>query len=171
MKLRNLAKMGVVAMSIAAASTAFASKGNQKTEDFNVNVSLIAPLVITETAPMNFPEYVAGDDVGAQVLDRASGAKFNITGKASRVISVSLASGTTTLKKGAGGSAATEITANSFKLGVTGGADIGTDYTGGTDSLTGAGTLGVEVGGTITLEAGDQDGDFTGTNTLRVQYN
>lgn len=171
MKLRNLAKMGVVALSIAAASTAFASKGTQKNEAFKVKIKLLIPLIVTETAEMDFGSYVAGEDTGAKVLDHANGAKFNITGAANYSVSVSLADSSTVMKKdGTGSTPATQITADGFEIWQTGGAQIGTNHSGGSISLGGTGTIGVEVGGTATLAGDDVAGDYYENNTLQVIY-
>jgi hypothetical protein len=171
MKLRNLAKMGVVALSIAAASTAFASKGTQKNEAFKVKIKLITPLTITETAEMDFGTYVSGDDTGAKALGHANGAKFNITGAVNYSVTVSLADSATVMKKdGTGSTAATQITANAFEIWQTGGAQIGTTFAGGSISLGGTGTISVEVGGTATLAADDVAGDYYENNTLQVIY-
>ena len=171
MKLRNLAKMSIVALSIAAASTAFASKGTQKNEAFKVKIKLLTPLIVTETAEMDFGSYVAGEDTGAKVLGHANGAKFNITGAANYSVSVSLADSSTVMKKdGTGSTAATQITADGFEIWQTGGAQIGTNHAGGSISLGGTGTIGVEVGGTANLAADDVAGDYYETNTLQVIY-
>ncbi len=171
MKLRNLAKMGVVALSIAAASTAFAAKGTQKNELFKVKIKLLTPLIITETAEMDFGSFVAGEDTGAKVLAHASGAKFNITGAANYSVTVSLANSSTVMKKdGIGATAATQITADTFQIWQTGGAQIGTTFAGGSIGLGVTGTIGVEVGGTATLAADDVAGDYYENNTLQVIY-
>ena len=171
MKLRNLAKMGVVALSIAAASTAFAAKGTQKNEAFKVKIKLLTPLVITETAEMDFGSFVAGEDTGAKVLDHTNGAKFNITGAANYSVTVSLADSSTVMKKdGTGNTAATQITADSFQIWKTGGAQIGSTQAGGSISLGATGTIGVEVGGTANLAADDVAGDYYENNTLQVIY-
>ncbi len=135
MKLRNLAKMGVVALSIAAASTAFAAKGTQKNEAFKVKIKLITPLTITETAEMDFGTYVSGDDTGAKVLAPASSAKFNSTGAVNYSVTVSLADASTVMKKdGTGSTAATQITADTLQIWQTGGSQIGTNNAGGSIS-------------------------------------
>lgn len=171
MKLSNVAKIGVVALGVAVASTAFAGKGNTKTEAFKVKIGLIAAITIVEDAAMDFGEYVAGDEAGAKVLGHASGAKFTISGETGRSVTVSLANSSVTMLRAGGvsGTANDEIVANAFEIWNQGGLQIGLTEAGGQTTLT-AGSASVEVGATATVDAGDVAGAYEGENTLQVVY-
>ena len=169
MKLHNLAKMGIVALSIAAASTAFASKGTSKDKAFNVKVKLLAPLEVTQTGEMDFGSFVAGEDTGAKLVSHTNGPKFHIKGAATYSVTVSLADAATVMTTGNGSDDTKKITANGFEIWQTGGAQIGTNHAGGSIGL-GTGEIDIEVGGTANLESNDVAGDYLATNTMRVIY-
>lgn len=170
MKLHNLAKMGVVALSIAAASSAFAAKGTAKDSVFNVKVKLLAPLEVTQTGEMDFGSFVAGEDTGAKLVAHTNGPKFHIKGAATYSVTVSVLQAAIEMTTGDGVGPTKRITANGFELWQTGGAQIGSNNAGGSISLGATGEIDVEVGGTANLESNDIAGDYLATNTMRVIY-
>jgi hypothetical protein len=98
-------------------------------------------------------------------------AQFIVTGEPGERIQVSLPSAIT-LKKGGGGTAATEMTVNSFQADVfnaSGSANLINDtskqFTMPTD-----GSAYLEVGGALTVDPADEFGDYSGTVNVTVSY-
>ena len=130
-------------------------------ESFNIRVSLIRPIEITEISELNFGEqFVTGSDYSVTVAPADSGAAtFSATGKKNRSVSIALVSNTAVLSDGTDNINVTGLTLNKA-----------------TDTFSNAnpGVISnIRVGGTVTIPAAavDRDLDYVGTGTLRILYN
>jgi len=188
----------VVALALAALLSPVAARaaGESDTASSPAKAKLIQPLTITLgsssgldfgtlikntlTAPVTLvldprlsqsASITSSNLAGVTPLSGHHDAHLNVTGEPDEVIQVALPS-SITLKKGAGGTAATEMTVNSFQADVfdaAGGANLINDtskqFTMPTD-----GSAILEVGGTLTVDPTDSFGDYTGTFNVTVSY-
>ena len=188
----------VLALSLAAllSPVAVRAAGESDTASSQAKASLIQPLSITRTssssldfgilikntltAPVTLvldprlsqsSSITSSNPAGVTPLSGDHDAQFNVTGEPGEVIQVALPS-SITLKRGAGGTAATEMTVNRFQADVFNAAgssnlinDTTRQFTMPTD-----GSAFLEVGGTLTVDPTDSFGDYTGTFNVTVSY-
>ena len=126
-------------------------------EVFNVTMSLIAPIVITETQALSFPDTVVGTTQSVTVAPAdATSARFSLSGNANDNISLSVAD--TTITDGT-----TTIDINTYVITD----DVGSAIT----TLDASGARLVRIGANADVDAADAQASYTGTATLTVVYN
>jgi len=137
-------------------------------EPFNATMTLIAPIVITETQALSFADTVAG--TGSSVVTAAAdatAATFTATGEASTAVTGSVVEANITMQHSSWTvpDATKEITVDTWTLG--GDMNPGT----GAATFSGGGALNdLRVGATATVGATDITGVYTGTATFRLVY-
>jgi len=142
----------------------FAGQANAASADANSLQKVISALTITTVSNLDFGTAVAGDAakaVAADVAENAENASFAVAGEAFYNYAIQLPSdGTVIMRKGAGGTADTEIPVNGFE-----------SYPMGLGMLDGAGASTLFVGATRdALTATQEAGDYVGTFTVNVIY-
>lgn len=134
-------------------------------EAFNVSMSLIAPIVITETQALSFASAGAGS--GSTVVTAATdgtAAIFTATGEASTAVTGSVVDANITMTTGDGVGTTKQITVDTF---TTGGDMDGS----GSATFDGSGDLtNLRIGATANVEAEDIAGSYSGTTTFRLVY-
>ncbi len=177
----------VAAIAIAAGFSSKVSAQLTNTAEANATATIIKAIEIEKTKDLNFGAMsVKGSDgtckistantrtktggvnislTGAAV--EQSAAEYTITGGNDATFAVTLPS-TVNVKKGAGGTATTEMTIGSFKASVNNAADI---VDGGTGTLSATGTATMKVGAELSVIATQEEGNYTGTFNVTVQYN
>jgi hypothetical protein len=148
-------------------SLGLVSAANATDESFNIGITLIAPIVITETNALSFVETTAGSD---QTVTTAPGdgiaATFTATGEANRAVTGSVVESSVVLTTGAGVTTAEQMTVDTFTTG-------GTDMSGaGAATFDGSGDLSdLRVGATANVLTEDVPGVYAGSATFRLVYN
>ena len=147
-------------------SLGLVSAANATDESFNIGITLIAPIVITETNALSFVETTAGSD---QTVTTAPGdgiaATFTATGEASRAVTGSVVEPSVVLTTGAGVTTPEQMTIDTF---TTGGDMSGA----GAASFDGSGDLSdLRVGATANVLTEDVPGVYAGSATFRLVYN
>jgi hypothetical protein len=142
------------------------SAANATDESFNIGITLIAPIVITETNALSFVETTAGSD---QTVITAPGdgiaATFTATGEASRAVTGSVVESSVVLTTGAGVTTPEQMTIDTF---TTGGDMSGA----GATSFDGSGDLSdLRIGATANVLTEDVPGVYAGSATFRLVYN
>ena len=130
-------------------------------EPFAASITVYAPVVITETAPMSFGIVTASGSTQVVVVDPADAgaAGFDITGEGSMAITATVVETSLALVNGA-----TTITVDSFTYG---GSLSGT----GTATFSNQGAVaGAKVGASASIPANPDAGSYAGTLTFRVVY-
>ncbi len=119
-------------------------------------MKVLAALNITKTSDLVFSEAAAGalaETVLPETTETAQNASFTITGEPNRAITINLPTdGTVVMRKGAGGTADTEVAVNSFAMSPM-------------TNIDSSGTSILYVGATradlsVTQEGGDYEADF-----------
>tara|TARA_R110001583_G_scaffold112949_2_gene263256 strand:- start:579 stop:1127 length:549 start_codon:yes stop_codon:yes gene_type:complete len=155
------------------------------TEPTNVGAVLIEAMTLTETAPMHFGSTVLTDALGGTIVlpsnsttrvytgglatspatPVATNAAYNVTGTGLETYAVTLPA-TTTLTH-------TTVSTGVFTMNVTAMTarfnGAGADAT--TSTLAAAGTDSFTLGGTLTVQANQVGGIYTGTFNVSVDYN
>ena len=162
MKLRNVSKIA------ASATLALGLIGNAAATDetFNVGMTLLAPIVITETQSLTFADTISGSasDVTTAASD-SSAATFTATGEANRAVTGSVVESSIVMTTGDGADATKQITVDTFTTG-------GDMSVAGAATFDGSGELNdLRIGGTAHVEADDIAGSYSGTATFRLIYN
>ena len=141
---------------------------NTDTADFQALLTLITPLSIDQVQDLNFGNAFSGTADDLIVLPDAGGAAiFSATGDVTKTATISMANGTIVMKKGAGGTANTEVSVSSFTFG-----GLGVSGTNQLDFVAdGSSITDIRVGATASIEAGDEAGSYVGTATVSVVYN
>jgi hypothetical protein len=157
---------GAALLSFLAAGTAAAQ--TSASGDAAASIQVIAPLTVSKDADLSFGTVTKG--AGMVVVAAATGARsvtgnvglaggtaaaaaFTFSGEPSRAITVTVPA-TVTLTSGA----------NTLS--------VATTNTGaGSQTLSGAGSHGVKVGGSITLASDTASGNYSGTLTVSASYN
>ncbi len=161
MKKSTFNKIAALSLSLGLVSAA-----NATDESFNIGITLIAPIVITETNALSFVETTAGSDQTV-VTAPADGiaAQFTATGEASRAVTGSVVESSVTLTTGAGLTTPEQMTVDTFT-------------TGGDMSGAGAATFSVggalsdlRIGATANVLTEDVPGTYAGSATFRLVYN
>lgn len=134
--------------------------------------SLAAPVtVVLGPNGANWPSITSSNPGAVLPFGNVFDGAFNVLGEPNRLVQVSHPA-SILIKKGAGGSTATEMTINNFDVDVFqtgGGPEL---YNNATKqfSLPATGDVRLEVGGTLTVEDNDEHGAYSGTLTLTVTY-
>jgi hypothetical protein len=142
--------------------------------DFGILIknTLTAPVTLVLDPRLSQSASITSSNVaGVTPLSGEHDAHFNVTGEPDEVIQVALPS-SITLKKGAGGTAATEMTVNRFQADVfnaAGSANLIND-TSKQFTMPSDGSAILEVGGTLTVDPTDSFGDYTGSFNVTVSY-
>lgn len=126
-------------------------------------VTVISGLNLTNSRDLNFGTVVIGNSATGVVAatDNANSAEFQVAGQASTSYNIVLPSAGTVMKKGAGGSADTEIAVGTFTTNKAGEASV----------LNASGSDVFQVGGTrASLVASQQAGLYSGTFQVSVVY-
>lgn len=157
-----------IASKIALAALSLGLVGNAVAVDktFNIGLKLLAPIVISESKAMDFPDTVSG--AASTLVTTAAGtdaAILTATGEANRAATASVVETSVEITTGLGDDATKRITVDTFTLG----GDIGV---GGAVTFDGTGNLSdMRVGATAHVESNDIAGDYAGTATFRLVYN
>jgi hypothetical protein len=188
----------VVALALAALLSPVAARaaGESDSASSPVKAKLIQPLSITlnssnglnfgtliknaMTAPVTLvldprvslsSSITSSNPAAVTPLSRNHDAQFIVTGEPNEVIQVTLPA-SIILKKGAGGTAATEMTVNRFQADVfnaSGSANLEND-TSKQFTMPADGSAFLELGGTLTVDPADEFGDYAGTVNVTVSY-
>ncbi len=162
--MKHLKLLAAASAAVAIASPAFAADANS-----NAGADIIAPIQVSNTAPLYFGTIAPSTSASDTVLVNSAGNKtcgsnltcitadhtaaaFTVTGEADKSYTVSLPS-SVDIDNGAGQS----MTVNNF----TGSKATGT-LTSGTDTFS--------VGGTLTVAANQASGEYNGTFAVTVEY-
>lgn len=142
----------------------FAGQANAASADANSLQKVITALTITTVSNLDFGTAVSGDGqktVAADVAENAENASFAIAGEPLYNYAIQLpADNIVVMRKGAGGSADTEIMVNTFD-----------SYPMGLGMLDASGASTLYVGATRNaLTATQEPGDYVGTFTVNVVY-
>ena len=141
---------------------------NTDTADFQALLTLVTPLSINQVQDLSFGEAYSGS-AQSLVVDPTDGgaAIFSAIGDVTKTATISMSNDTIVMKKGAGGTANTEVSVSSFLFGGSGvsGDDI-LDF-----DLHESNITDIRVGATATVEAGDEAGSYLGSATVSVIYN
>lgn len=161
MKLRQITKIAAAAtLALGVAQMVHATD-----EAFDATITLVAPIVITETKGLDFKDATFGSNstvVTASADPEA--AIFAVQGEANAQIAASVVETSIEMITGTGAATSERITVDSFSL--------GGDLIGGVATLDGSGQLNdLRVGGSAHVEAEDIAGTYVGTATFRVTYN
>jgi hypothetical protein len=142
------------------ATSAFATD-----EAFTSSMTLLAPIVITETSALTFANAVSGQaSTVTSSASSANAAQFTATGEASTAVTGSIVEANITMTTGDGIGSTKQITVDSF---TTGGDMDGS----GAATFDGSGNLSnLRVGATANVLAEDIAGAYTGTATFRLVY-
>ena len=151
-----------------AVSSIFASVVYAADEPFNATMSLIAPIVITETQALSFTNTVTGNALPVvTAAGDGTAATFTATGEASTGVTGSVVESNITMQHSTWSTsdATREITVDTFTLG--GDMNAGT----GVATFSAGGALSdLRVGATSNVEANDIAGAYAGTATFRLVY-
>lgn len=146
-------------------------KGNNtNTVNIPVHIRLIAPIALSKVQDLDMGIVIPGVSAGSVMLDAATGAQgitggvvyaspsgqaaqFAATGQPSHPFTISLSGSPITLT-GPGGTMSLTLSASPS----------------GSSIFSGVGTAALNVGGTLSVNANQPDGDYTGTFTLTVAY-
>ena len=133
-------------------------------EPFNATMTLLAPIVITETQGLTFPTVAAGSTTPQTVAPAAAAAAiFTATGSASTGVTASVVESSIEMVTGDGVGTTKRITVDNFVL--------GGNVTGGTGTFDGSGNLAdMRVGATANPQSDDIAGAYSGTATFRLIY-
>lgn len=134
--------------------------------------SLAAPVKVTVDPRVSLtPSITSSNPAGVTPLSGHADANFQVTGEPGNVIQVTLPA-SILIKKGAGGTAGTEMTVNDFNVDVwdtTGGPDLHDD-TSEQFAMPADGSATLEIGATLTVEPTDEFGDYVGSFNVTVSY-
>ena len=135
-------------------SLVLTSNANATDESFDATITLLAPIVITETQALSFPDTIAGaiTDVTVAPAD-GTAALFTATGEASASIARSIVEASIDMTDGS-----TNISVDTFVLS----GAVAFDGTGNINDF--------RIGATAHVEAADAAGAYTGSATFRVVY-
>lgn len=145
-------KLFVMMMALMVSANAMATD-----QSFNASLKLFKPITITKVQDLLFPETtLTGSAINLVVLPADSGAaNFNAQGGKSRNITKSIV----------------ESSINMSAPGVTGNIAVDTFVLDGPTAFDASGDAnGIKVGATAHILAGSEDGNYSGTATLRVVY-
>ena len=123
---------------------------------FDVSLTLLEPLVISETRPLIFPANPIGEQVIKVATDSSSAGQFSITGSKSAQVSVSISNITLT-----NGKSVIEI--DSW--------DIKDHNQNKVTSIDDSGSLKINVGASAHIDKKDSIGTYSGTAKLAIVYN
>lgn len=156
----NVLSAAVVALGIGIAGSAKATD-----EVFNVTMSLVAPIVITETQALSFSNAGAGSaSTVVTAPTDGTAAIFTATGEASTAVTGSVVEASIEMTTGDGVGTTKRITVDTFTTG--GDMDVA-----GSATFDGAGDLtNLRIGATANVQAEDIAGAYTGTATFRLVY-
>lgn len=147
------------------------NKGNNtNTVNIPVHIRIIAPIALSKVQDLDMGTVIPGVTGGSVTLNAATGAQgitggvvyaspsgqaaqFSATGQPSHPFTITLSGSPITLT-GPGGTMSLALLASP----------------GGSSTFSGTGTAALNVGGTLTVNANQPDGDYTGTFTLTVAY-
>ena len=134
-------------------------------EAFNVTMSLITPIVITETQALSFANTSQGSAATVVTAPTdGTAAIFSATGAASTAVTGSVVEASITMTTGDGVGTTKQITVDTF---ATGGDMDGA----GAATFDGTGNLSnLRIGATANVEAEDIAGAYSGTATFRLVY-
>lgn len=151
-----------VALSATIVGLGYAQSAMATDESFNATMTLLAPIVITETQALSFPATTTGANTVVVAAADATAATFTATGEASTAVTASVVEASINMTNGG-----STIPVDTWTFGGT-----LTDAGGsGTASFSGAGSLGtMRVGATATIDGTDIAGAYTGTATFRLIY-
>lgn len=155
---------GIAALSVPNAKAADATA--------TVNADIVAAIAIANNTALDFGGVVSGTAGTVAIAASAAGtrtcttvtcadsatvsaAKFSVTGESGLTYAITGLPSSLVIKKGGGGTAATDITVDTFVLSQTTGTVADSFY----------------VGATLNVSADDEAGLFTGTFTMTVDYN
>ena len=144
--------------------------------DFGVLIknNLILPVtLVLDPRVSQLPSITSSNPAGVTPLSGSSidDADFNVTGEPGEVIHVALPA-SILIKKGAGGTAATEMTVNGFQADVfdnIGGVNLQNDAS-AQFTMPADGSANLEVGASLTVDAADEFGEYVGTFNVTVSY-
>ncbi|MGD1524658.1 DUF4402 domain-containing protein [Vibrio owensii] len=158
--------MKSVVKSLLALSVALGSFGANATDaEFDVMLTLLEPITITNVSPLDFGVHVGGEfkDISVEPSS-SSAAVFNATGMANKTASVSVVEKSIELTTGDGATADKQITVDNFTYGgaITSSNQVTFDAAGAANDL--------RVGASAIVQEGDIGGEYEGTATLRVTY-
>lgn len=161
MKLRQITKITAAAT----LALGLAQAANATDEAFQASMTLVAPIVITETQALSFADTIAGStsDVATAAAD-ASAAIFTATGEANRAVTGSVVEASIEMTTGDGVGTTKRITVDTFSTG-------GSMDAAGAATFDATGNLtDLRIGGTAHVQAEDIAGAYAGTATFRLVY-
>jgi hypothetical protein len=156
-------------LAIVSATPAYAASGNTSTANGAATATIVAPIVLTHTsgAALGFGRFSTG--TGGTVVVSSAGVG-SVTGDVAFVPGSTNAADAFTVTGDAGRSFSISTAAGS----VTNGTDTMAFTTStplATDTLSGTGTGGFSVGGTLTVAGTEGAGAYTGSYSATVTYN
>lgn len=174
---------GSPASSGSSSSSAFASTSarliqplsitNLNSLDFGTLIkgAMSGPVTITVDPRVgNLPSITSSQPAAVAPLRGHTDATFHVTGEAGELVLISYPA-SITLQKNAGGTPATEMTVSNFNLDVWQSSDPNTDLNSNNSfTMPGGGVAYLEAGGTLTVEADDELGQYTGSFPVTVSY-
>ena len=159
MKLSNKA---LIALSAAAI---FSTSVQATDEGFSSSMTLLAPIVITETSALTFANAVSGSvSTITSAAASANAAQFTATGEASTAVTGSIVEASITMITGDGIGTTKQIVVDTF----TTGGDM--DGAGASTFSVGGALSDLRVGASANVLAEDIAGAYTGTATFRLVY-
>lgn len=157
---------------VAAAVLLLAPAAHAQTTTSTTRITLLSPLSVVNTAPLDFGQLAAGATAGTVTINANTGARtvtggtvaaggspqratFVAAGVINRILIVTVGGGSTTLTNGTGGT----MTMNNLTL------DGPTVRT-----FNSSGVATVNVGGRLNVGANQQPGNYTGTFSVTMVY-
>lgn len=136
-------------------------------DDATVTANVLAALTVTAEQNLDFGNIAQGDNVVVDVTDGSAG-KFSVTGESATNVTLTY----NTLSNLADGGGNTlpfsqDVQVNSTSDDPSGASAL---TSGATQSLNGSGNLYVYLGGTVTADASQAAGSYSGTFTLTAEY-
>lgn len=133
--------------------------------------ALSGPVTITvDPRGGNLPSITSSHPAAVAPLRGHADASFQVTGEPGELVLISYPA-SITLQKDAGGTPATEMTVSNFNLDVWQSSDPNTDLISNNSfTMPGGGAAYLEAGGTLTVEADDELGQYTGSFPVTVSY-
>lgn len=171
MKKTTLIALTALAAIVLLVPSGSAMAQNQASAQADATATIIAPITLTNTADLQFGNVVASTAAGTIVVDTAGGrtwtagatgisglpvsaAAFTVGGGANRTFTITLPA-STTITNGA-----ENMTVDTF-----------TSSLGASSVLDGSGAAALAVGGTLTVNANQATGSYSGTFSVTVAYN
>lgn len=158
-------KLKIMSTAALVIGVGFAGSASATDEVFNVTMSLVAPIVITETQALSFSNAGAGSaSTVVTAPTDGTAAIFTATGEASTAVTGSVVEANITMTTGDGIGTTKQITVDTF----TTGGDM--DGAGAATFSAGGALSNLRVGASANVLAEDIAGAYSGTATFRLVY-